>query len=429
MKKVCTVFCIPVLLVLFTQCAGAKESKCSIGFKDSIATADKSKDKDLIYQFDLAVEINKPDSLKNYTVTVTADNQASTLPAHDYEIDFKETKTDALAGAHVYLKLKQDGNEDRARTLLLKLRLKKADGKDADPADNDPKANTELLITVNAYKADTLNGYNYLAYIGTNFDLVDGIKAKNLFFASNIFVPPSEKNTAGFSLTLYGNRTMSVTDTNGKASYTSRILRLDDSTGRYYSSTALKTQTRVSDNLGASFSPLVRLWGLSNERNKIQIYFAPTAEFIWRRATTTITYTDAHLTDSTDRHIALEGSLETPDKISSNMNIFDFYAGYLGFMIRHESSVVSMRLQFTVGTNLNYMPIVSGSNVVSTKYTETSDLFFLGRVWITEPHSGITIEAEITNNHKTPQPYYGVTLSKAINLRSLGTIFQPVSRS
>ena len=32
--------------------------------------------------------------------------------------------------------------------------------------------------------------YNILAYVGTNFDIVESkTKAKNLFFATNIFIP------------------------------------------------------------------------------------------------------------------------------------------------------------------------------------------------------------------------------------------------
>jgi hypothetical protein len=46
---------------------------------------------------------------------------------------------------------------------------------------------------------------------------------------------------------------------------------------------------------------------------------------------------------------------------------------------------------------------------------------------ITEPKSGLTLQAEIVNTLIYPRPYYVVTLSKALGFQNLGSIFAPIT--
>lgn len=77
-----------------------------------------------------------------------------------------------------------------------------------------------------------------------------------------------------------------------------------------------------------------------------------------------------------------------------------------------------------------------GSNAVNDKKRNTDDiaffkgytaLIFCGRAWITEPKTGITLQAEVTNRLKTPNPFYSVTLSKAFQLDKLAGFFSPIT--
>src|SRR5690606_34115601 len=149
---------------------------------------------------------------------------------------------------------------------------------------------------------ESIDDYRYLAYIGTNFDLVDGIKTSNLFFATNIFVPRYTE-AVGFAVSLYGNRTFTATDTTGTSNFISKRIGYGDSAW-IFNSKGLATRTRTSDNLGAVVQPLIPLWKLSLKNTPIQLYYAPHFEFIWRRT---------HITTEIKNPVFLDSSYNASD--------------------------------------------------------------------------------------------------------------------
>jgi hypothetical protein len=64
---------------------------------------------------------------------------------------------------------------------------------------------------------------------------------------------------------------------------------------------------------------------------------------------------------------------------------------------------------------------------VDVPFRRQDDIGFTGRAWITEPKSGLTLQAEIVNTLIYPRPYYVVTLSKALGFQNLGSIFAPIT--
>jgi hypothetical protein len=281
-----------------------------------------------------------------------------------------------------------------------------------------------------------------LGYVGTNFDLIDGVKARDLFFAVNVFAPPKQDNDSfGFYLTLYGNRTISKVDTSGRVTYTSRIRAIGGDSVRFYRSQALKTVTSVSDNLGATFTPLFKIGnlkinnkrildGLSNSNRSTQLYYAPQFEFIWRRATSTTRYTDIVLVDSLLRtNLPLVGDRITPTIETTPTNIYDLYLGLAGLFLKHENEFISVRIQASIGYSFSYRAdLTAERNRVQAPYIRQENYFTYVRAWITEPISGLTFGAEVSNYiFDNYRPYYNVTLSKAINLNALGALFQPVT--
>ncbi len=128
-------------------------------------------------------------------------------------------------------------------------------------------------------------------------------------------------------------------------------------------------------------------------------------------------YTASKYSDSVFINKPTPNSFQAPDKKKSNFNIYDFCVG-AGFLVSHENKYISVRVQQMVGYSKMYIPgIVSGT--VFQQYQSKDDIVYIGRAWITEATTGITLQAEITNYSKSPQPYYVVTLSKAINFKSL----------
>ncbi|MEZ2445671.1 hypothetical protein AB6805_28345 [Chitinophaga sp. RCC_12] len=420
-------------LFLFLTCAGialtASSQSVLINFKaakDTIRRGDE-----VIYPVTIQVDSIKinADSLPLYTITFKENEEKSTLPKSAYSMDFTSTTLDKLGKEYTfYLRVKKDKESDRDRLLFLNFEITK-NGKKVNI--NNAKNDTELALTIQGLK--TLQAFNYLAYIGTNFDLVDGIKAQNLFFATNIFVAPRPTGKDwGFTLTLYGNRTMTTTDTT-QPRYTARAVPIGGDSARFFTEEATLTTNRVSDNLGASFSPLIRLWGLSSPEKTAQIYYAPQFEFIWRRTRITSTYSGAKVIDSIDRanRPFTTTLILTPPNSVTPINVYDVYLGFLGILLNHENKHISIRVQASLGLNISYTAGNSGvSRATKVLYSKDSNAFFFTRAWITEPLSGLTFGAEVANTFgrkDNAQPYYNVTLSKAINLNALAVIFQPVA--
>lgn len=369
------------------------------------------------------------DSLVLYKVEAKVNDNKSTIPASAYKLEFNSINLEKLPSKYTFfLTIEGDTIADRDRILFLDLELIKKGKKTPLKSKSN---NLSLAITVEGFKG--INKYNYLGYVGTNFDLIDGVKAKDLFFAVNVLSAPKETSDLfGFYLTLYGNRTISQTDTSGRVTYTSRILGMKGDSARYYTSQALKTITSVSDNLGATFTPLFKLNKFSENGRNTKIYYAPQFEFIWRRKTITTKYADIVLVDSLDRaNRPIRGNFVTPTINTVPLNVYDMYLGLAGMFLSHENEFISIRVQATLGYNFSYIANNSKSNIDgNTPYIKEENFFSYMRTWITEPISGLTFGAEVSNNifnKNRYRPYYNVTLSKAINLNALGAIFQPVT--
>ena len=418
----------PTAAVAATEISGPLKDSCKINIAATDVFQREKEDKIYPLKLDATTLLGRYKN-SDLTVEVTADDNASDISKKAYKLDFakrtfKDLDTTAAKDNVGYLKIIKDSISGRPPSyLVLKTTVKKGDAVVTE---------SKQTITIKGIAEDSLLSYHYLAYVGTNFDLVDGPRAKNLFFATNVFLPTSKKNTVGMYLSLYGNRTMSATDTvKGKyGPVLSASKRLSDTSYRTYRSTYDVTSARVSDNLGAYVSALFQFWKKGN--NKIQLYYAPSLEFVWRRTSMTESYANGTVTDSS-YHSGSPGpgdaNFAPLPTTTSNYNEYVFNVGVLGFMVVHESSEISVRVHCNVGYASTFSP--ASSKVLtpgnsSQGYVRTGDVFFSGRAWITEPSTGLTLQAEITNTWNTPRPFYGVTLSKAINFKNLGKIFQPL---
>ncbi len=405
-----------------------------IGFKQDSTVVERDRKNNTIFKIALTSSISNPDSLKEYRLKIEPVDSMTTLPRPAFDIDLNEVEFSRLkANQYIYVSLASDSLEDRKRQIALRLSVLKDDGLPDNINNNEGKIAHTIVVKAikkaEQAKKDTLKKYNYLAYIGTNFDLVDGIKAKNLFFATNIFSPPLTKGSGfGFSFSIYGNRAMTITDTAGRRSYTSRIVG-DGTNATYYRQEGLKTINRVTDNWGASFAPLFRLGNSNSDVYKTKIYYAPQLEFVWRKTILRATYSDVVLTDSTTRPSPLKGTIElTPPNAKDAYNIYDFYLGLAGLLLSHENESISVRFQFSAGYNFKYTSKHNDDMEVNNEFDRKGNFHVFTRAWITEPISGITFGAEVANNlFRNHSPYYNVTLSKAINIRNLSGIFSSLS--
>lgn len=373
--------------------------------------------------------ITNVDSLENYILEIKVNNEKSNLYPNNYDLIFdKIPLSKAKDLKEIILKLKKDSIVDRIRVLQLDIKISKNDT-EIELQNNDKKS---LKILINPIK-DELSGYEYLAYVGTNFDLVEGVRAKDLFFAANIFnTPKVEKKNVGFYLSIYGNRAFTQIDSSAIIRTTVRVKPLTDTTYSRVNTTNYFLTKEVTDNLGTYISPLINLkiFNPNREKRDLNLYYAPSLEFVYRR--TNITYEDTGrvVRDSTLVTGNINDAILPPNNSSPLFgqikNEFTFNFGIVGLFMSLENKSMSIRVHGSVGYSSNYFRKLDGT-VKAENITQEGDIFFAGKAWITESTTGITLQAEVTNSFDKPTPFFVATLSKAFNFKDLGKIFQPIA--
>jgi hypothetical protein len=412
------------------------------------------------YRFSIKIIGGSQKRLNKAKLKIVSDEQQTEILSKDYSIDYEEPILGELTGDKAeqvelkfYVVIKKDAVLAGNKKLVLKVEIEDSTGKAIPNFEN---ATTRM--TINITGDNRLNGYNYLAYVGTNFDLVDGIKAKNFFFANTIYLPPLtsyrirqpriSKNredrglqkigkdrikSIGIYMSLYGNRTLSSTDSLTNISRVSGTASSGDTAIVKYIENVSALRKRVSDNIGATFSPLIRIGEPSSLENTIKCYYAPSFELIWRRIEMSTFYSQGTPSDTIYQPMTgpFTGNYTAQDEMTINYNEFDVNLGMLGIFITHETNEISVRVAASMGLQLNYTPEnVSagiGPSLSGGVYKTNPNMFFAGRAWVTDADSGITLQAEITNTVVNSKPYYGVTLSKAINYKKLGDLFSPLT--
>lgn len=357
--------------------------KYSIAFKKDSDTVNRSGAKKELVEVELLASDVKADPVKDYKLYVSVDENKSTLPKGDYEIltaidgtTLNNLKTDKN---FVRFFIKPDNAKDKQvkdLKLVLNFSVKKTVNNKEEDDDTENNTGKPLEITIVIKPAEQpLDNYRYLGYLGTNFDMVDGVQANKLYFALNILIPETKKY--GISVGVYGNRTMTQTDTSTNTTFTSRIEAYGRDSVIYFRDTAIKMTSRISDNIGAFFSPLIPIPFLTDD--KLKVYYAPNFEFIWRRSkieskfTNNNTYKKDTASNRYPAGVALP--LVTPLSTKVNQNIYDAYLGLLGVLFRFETDDISIRLSGAVGINLNYMPI-GGLSSTSIVYKRNTNAYF-----------------------------------------------------
>ena len=398
-----------------------------VSFKNDTIKAEKSS-KEQYINIPLRVNINDAKNWEGYKLKLEINPSETSLPASDYKLidldfEFKNLKEEEI----VNVVLKKDTIEDRNRFLVLNLMTYKDS---ADVAKRNIGNNKKVVIMVKSLKkksADLIDDYKILSYVGTNFDIVEGkTKAKNLFFATNIYVPPVKyKNKIGFYFSLYGNRTMSDVDSTGNVRRTYKIESIDENSHMEYTSQNKLITSRVSDNIGVHISPLFRFIKSSNEN--LNLFYAPSLEFIWRKSTVTREFKNPTNLMSETVPGYFQGTITMDDISRRIQNEYVFNAGLLGLFLVYETKDFSFRVQASTGYSSYFYPSNSFVSDVQASVGRRNDIFFLGRAWITEAKTGLTLQTEIMNTALNPRPFFGITLSKAFKLDKLANIFKPIT--
>lgn len=398
----------------------------SLSFESDTIKVEKSP-KDGYISIPIKADIVNSKNWENYKLLVEVDKEKSTLPFSDYEFEDNTFNFSDLKNKKVVtIKLKKDTIWDRGRQIVLNLKTMKNED-DIDKRNIGLKKKAIILVDDGKDHVNLFHNYNILAYVGTNFDIVESkTKAKNLFFATNIFIPPVERrNKVGFYFSLYGNRTMSDIDSTTNVNRVYKLEYVSEAQHYEHRAQYKLVTSRVSDNIGAYISPLFKLIKSSNKH--LSLYYSPSLEFIWRKSTITRDFKDpinphAYLVEG-----GIPGTITLSNISREIQNEYVFNVGGAGFFLAYQSSAISFRAHASVGYSSYFYPSNYSSEQHNFEVRRMHDVFFLGRVWLTEANTGITLQAEIMNTAINPRPFFGVTLSKAIKLDKLGSIFTPLT--
>ncbi|THV58165.1 hypothetical protein EZV76_12865 [Flagellimonas alvinocaridis] len=391
----------------------------------------------------LTLKMESPETtkevLEQYQVEIKVDESNTDILPSGYQLYFEKADLSSLGKGHeILLRITGDSIADRQRRLMLQIKVSPKDS--SAQALTNTAEHQKLEILLNSYQ-EALDGYKYLAYVGTNFDLVEGIRAKDLFFATNVYDRPKagDNGNVGFYLSLYGNRAFTQTDSSGTIRREVRFEALTDTTSQRITISDYYANKWVTDNIGAHISPLIKL-GLFRSNHpdrKIDFYYAPSIEFVYRR--TTLSFID--LERETRDTMALDLSREEaildytggksttinppPPLYTRVYNEYAFNLGILGVFLSLENEKISVRVHGSIGYASNYDRVLE-EGLRTSEIRQRSDIFFSGRAWVTDAKSGITLQAEVTNSAINPRPFFVATLSKAFNFKKIGEFFQPI---
>lgn len=411
-------------LLMAAQLTAQTTDSLSVSFTKDAQTVVRFRKEPKVVQFQ--VEFDRLDKDSSYTVEVIENDKATTLSGTYFalEIPFKTIAgTTTKQTKNFFLTIEPDSLPDRDRMIVLDLKVAYAKSGAEVP---NKGAHRQLKVTVKQ-AVDELEDYNYLAYIGTNFDLVDGVQARNLFFATNIFVPRSTDSKKGVFISLYGNRAFSSIDSSSNVPWRTGVRPTSDSTYEAYFADADRVTTFTADNLGAYFSPFFGMGRLSDKNNGVQYYFTPAAEFVWRRISRTSTYSNAVPTDTLPFTGSLSTGFTTPSEFTAKENRFEFKIGP-GVFMSHDTPKISLHVYFNAGYSALFVPQGIPTGLAGElDYRTKHDAFISARAWITEPKTGITVQAEVTNTWIEKRPFFVATLSKAFSFKNLGNILQPIT--
>ncbi|MBX2950853.1 MAG: hypothetical protein KF870_00005, partial [Leadbetterella sp.] len=424
-----------ILIPLFAKSQVKVESQILID--TTILQRDKVKKS--IYSYTLKTKLNNKNLvfLKNYVVTVVPDLKKCSLPFSEFEVDFKPTRLSEIdEETRFFIILYPNNKLDAPREINLVVKFESELDPDLEKIKNTSSI-SEFIIRIGINQQDNLKQYNYLAYVGTNFDLVDGIRANNLFFATNFYQIPKKKNNEnknygfGFNSTIYGNRAITMTEEFGRKPYTKGFVIVPgkDSVTKIEEE-GLLVESKVVDNLGASLSPLIDLFNLGKDNRIIKIFWSPQIEFIRKRYTTTREYKDIKEIGRTKEYSSAPYTIElTPPIKKDSYDKYDWNISPLSAFLIHENENISIRFQCMVGLRMRYSSsrLISPRGSIDRGFDSQYRFIASAKAWITEPKSGITLQAEFSNiMFKDREPFFNITLSKAISFENLGSIFSPI---
>lgn len=349
------------LMILFaigiTNFCNAQE-KLEVKFEKSIDSIYGSSEKEVNYMFKIIV--SNPNNFKNYTIIYEPIEIESTIgfeKSHIYNNEDKEIKIEGSKDTTYSRKIKIERTNKSEKLLVLVLKCYDASGK--------PVALTGIQQKLSIYVKPLINNlsnidpdYFFYIMVGTNLDLLDGIKPKEINLKGSYLFNFNLKDRPSMSslyITFGKNRFFSERDSLSRLYYKDFVIKPNspDSitlTQGYYN---VFRQT-VTENIYISGDYLFNFRKFSSQTSKVYANFGAylgiqnvNYKFSNKRILSADTFTQAH---SSNSEIQLKPINENFKQVKFN------YFFNLGLTHILNTSKIHVITQAKCGLNLDYYP-------------------------------------------------------------------------
>jgi hypothetical protein len=325
------------------------------------------------------------------------------------------------------VKFQRDSKDDRM--LILKINASDKDGKTIDLLDS----NITYKIYIKPQSLDTLKdasktGYEFWVFTGTNLDLLDGVKLRELYFKGSYLINFKRNDTSTRSwmfLTFGKNRFFSDRDSLSRIPFSDVIPKPtpgDSITivNGYYNS----FRNTLTDNIFASIDYLYNVKNMSSDKS---IFFI-NGGFYFGLQTLKTSSENSGIVSDTNTYLRKPDSTYTFRPLGGQSKIRQFnYNISLGFTHILSTKKINIKSHLTTGINIFNYPysVVRSSTNEYAYYKNEKKLFFQLRIDATVLNPGISIGFE-TFIRKGQIPLFNVSLTKVLDIEQLSSLFSKV---
>lgn len=367
------------------------------------------------------IKIPKQTAFSKPTILFSVDPDKTNVKDLMLPTELTHKITDTSKDSEVTFKVAFTRDTKNDRTLVFRVKAKDEKGNDIKLTDD---KSTTAEIYVKPFGELENNDNEYWFFVGTNVDLLDGVKAKDLYFRGSFLIPLSnnEPRKHQFYITFEKNRFFRERDSLYRIPFSDIVFKpgqpdsITVARGQYNSFREI-----VTENLGFSFSYLRNIMKPSNNYN-----FYAMAGFYIDYQTNTYNYTNHSILSDTSTHLRKKDSsyifrpLLTKDRTNSwNSNL------YLGFMYIHSGSSVNLKTFLQSGLNILRYPSsrIKTSTTEMTKYNTNKNLYIRFHIDATLVESpGVSLGGEVYLR-AGEMPLFNFTITKVIDYRQIKTLF------
>ncbi|MEO6979356.1 MAG: hypothetical protein ABI113_13285 [Mucilaginibacter sp.] len=415
---------ISLLTLLFVVLFGvtAYSQKAKIHFELTNDTIAASQGKETIKHVKIIVEQDAASTLKNMVVKIAMVKTKSNIEPGNLFIpqiipyaiaDLKKDLT-----IDVPVKILRDSVHDRILTLQLSATT---DDTVKIKLDDEKKAISEIYIEPYKLSLNDDPSFEPLLFAGTNFDLLDGGKPKELYVKMNLFWKLNRKNY--LQLGMYSNRTFSTPDSVGNAPFSS-VFRtkknITDTTLSSVSGTYSRKTTYTYQPIAIYFEYHRKLV----DNNQVASIFVTGGMEIGIVKTTVKNQASNIVADTTVIKIPKGTFVQSP----MVNNSFEFtrpnYLTYIGFMFLKDNDEFNVKFQLLAGFNNYWQPQFTSPSL--SVYKVENVVYSASKLNVIIKKVGIGFGMEMLVRRGTPA-VISATLSKVINLRDIKSLFNPIS--